>query len=363
MKKKPNVIIGAIAVLAVVGLVLLYLSTQKKEDTKVNEVPVSAMNFIMNTFVEMKLYGENAQEATQEISKRMTDYENKMSMHIDTSEISKINQNAGKDYVKVSKETFELMKTAKEYSALVQGAFDITIAPITAMWGITSENPRVPAQEEIENVLPLINYEDILIDEEEQAIMLKNEGQSLDLGGVAKGASANIVTDVAAEYGIQSGYVSIGGNMVVIGDKPDGTPYKFGIRDPRGEASEYIGSVSLKDKTMATTGGYERYFEQDGVRYIHVLDPSTGYPAESDLISVSVISEDGSLADFLSTALFIMGKENVLKNMDNEDFEVVAVDEDNNVYISKGISEMFTPHETKTSYKYIFYNELVEKES
>ena len=142
---------------------------------------------------------------------------------------------------------------------------------------------------------------------------------------------------VAEEYGITRGYVSIGGNIVALEEKPLGSDLWFGIRDPQRGANDAVCAVQLYGKTMATTGGYERYFEQDGVKYHHVLDPQTGYPADSGLLSVTVISKDGALADYLSTTLFVLGKDTVLDCLDRSDFQLVAIDEEGIVYCSESL--------------------------
>ena len=149
---------------------------------------------------------------------------------------------------------------------------------------------------------------------------------------------------MAQEYEIKTGYVSVGGNLIVLGKDPQGEDFRFAIRDPQGEASEYIATLSLTGSTMATTGAYERWFEQDGKRYHHIIDPRTGYPAESDLLSVSVISEDGMLADCMSTALFIEGKQAALQRMQEEAYQLVIVDTDGNIYYSPSLEGNIQPN-------------------
>ena len=315
----------------------------------------TSVNFIMNTVVEQRFYGRRSQEAVAEITAELYDFENRMSTYIAGSEIDQINQAAGKKPVKISEDTMDLLKTTARYCEEFGDVVDITIAPLTLEWGITSENPHVPDEQTIQDLLTLVDHHDLILDEDNMTAMLAKEGQALDLGAIAKGYSCDIVRRVADKYGVHSGYASIGGNMVVIGKKPDGTDYRFGIRDPRGDASQYIGVVTLEGMTMATSGDYERFFEEDGVRYHHILDPRTGYPASGGLISVSVISENGSLADFLSTAFFILGKEEALNYMDRSDFGLVLVDEEKNVYVSDHMKEVFSPNEEKRG-EYAFYD-------
>ena len=195
----------------------------------------------------------------------------------------------------------------------------------------------------------------LVLDEEACTAYLTRPGMAIDLGGIAKGWTADQLREYARELGAERGYVSLGGNLMIIGERPDGDPFKFGLRDPQGDASTYLGTVTLEDGcTMATTGGYERYFEEDGIRYHHVLDPRTGYPADSDLLSVAVISKDGTLADYLSTTLFVQGLEAAKEAAGSEDYALVMVDQENNVWISGSLRGNFEPHETDADYTYIY---------
>lgn len=342
-----------LALVLIIALgVLTVLVRQKLEQEQL----FVSTNFIMDTVIEQKLYGENAQQASEEIDRRLREYEQECSMYLEQSLISRINQNAGLQYTEVTPQCLKLLERSIQFSEQSQGLFDITVAPLTRLWNITGEDPHVPSEEKIAQARELVNYRDILIDG--NRVMLRRKGQAIDLGAVAKGAACNIVWETAEQYGIKTGYVSIGGNLVVLGEERKGQPYRFGIRDPQGDASKAIGSVSLTGKTMATTGAYERWFEQDGVRYHHVLDPRTGYPAESDLLSVSVISQDGMLADCLSTTLFIEGKQEALRRMNEEDYQLVIVDKQGTVYCSESLRGNFQPGQEKTEqYQFVFWGE------
>ncbi len=351
MKAKLKKLLLAAGIVAALG-VLTVLAKQKLEQ---DQLFVST-NFIMDTVIEQKLYGKEAQQASEEIERRLREYEQECSMYLEESLVSRINQNAGLEYTEVTPQCLELIERSIWFSEQSNGLFDITIAPLTRLWNITGENPRVPSDEEIAQARELVNYRDILVDG--NRVMLRRKGQAIDLGAVAKGAACTIVWEAAEQYHIKTGYVSIGGNLVVLGEDRQGNPYRFGIRDPQGDASQAIGSISLTGKTMATTGAYERWFEQDGVRYHHVLDPRTGYPAESDLLSVSVISQDGMLADCLSTTLFIEGKQEALRRMNEQEYQLVIVDKQGTVYCSESLRGNFQPDEDKTGqYQYVFWGE------
>ncbi len=315
----------------------------------------SGITYAMNTVIEQKWYGESADTVYTGMETKIREIESVLSMHLSQSEIVAINENAGVQPVEVSQRTFDLLQRAKELSEQSDGAFDITIAPVVELWGITSDHPHVPTDEELAQAMALMGLEDLVLDEEACTAYLTRPGMAIDLGGIAKGWTADQLREYARELGAERGYVSLGGNLMIIGERPDGDPFKFGLRDPQGDASTYLGTVTLEDGcTMATTGGYERYFEEDGIRYHHVLDPRTGYPADSDLLSVAVISKDGTLADYLSTTLFVQGLEAAKAAAGSEDYALVMVDQENNVWISGSLRGNFEPHETDADYTYIY---------
>ena len=315
----------------------------------------SGITYAMNTVIEQKWYGENADAIYTGVEALIRELEGDLSLHLPNSEIARINEAAGREPVQVSERTFELLQRAKTLSEESDGCFDITIAPVVELWGITSDHPHVPTDEELAQAMSEMGLEDLVLDEEERTAYLTRPGMAIDLGGIAKGWTADQIRDYCRENGAERGYVSLGGNLMIIGERPDGDPFKFGLRDPQGDASQYLGTVTLDDGwTMATTGGYERYFEEDGIRYHHVLDPKTGYPADSDLLSVAVLSQDGTLADYLSTTLFIKGLDEAKAAADSEEYALVMVDRDNNVWISGSLRGNFQPHDTQTEYTYIY---------
>lgn len=315
----------------------------------------SGITYAMNTVIEQKWYGESGDTVYTGMETKIREIESALSLHLSQSEIAAINENAGVQPVEVSQRTFDLLQRAKELSEQSDGAFDITIAPVVELWGITSDHPHVPTDEELAQAMALMGLEDLVLDEEACTAYLTRPGMAIDLGGIAKGWTADQLREYARELGAERGYVSLGGNLMIIGERPDGDPFKFGLRDPQGDASTYLGTVTLEDGcTMATTGGYERYFEEDGIRYHHVLDPRTGYPADSDLLSVAVISKDGTLADYLSTTLFVQGLEAAKAAAGSEDYALVMVDQENNVWISGSLRGNFEPHETDADYTYIY---------
>ena len=293
----------------------------------------SVQFFAMDTYMTLSASGKGSEETLQKIQAEITRLESLLDRTDESSLISQLNRANGAS-VSVDEETCRLLSASAAYADATGGAFDITVAPVVSAWGFTSDQFRVPTQSELETLLQTVGTEHMTLSEKEAAL---SPNTQIDLGGIAKGAACDIVRQVAEEYGVTRGYVSIGGNIVALEKKPFGSDFWFGIRDPQRGANDSLCAVQLYGKTMATTGAYERFFEQDGVTYHHVLDPQTGWPADSDLLSVSVICEDGALADYLSTTLYVLGKETVLDCLERQDFQLIAVGEDGKVYCSSSL--------------------------
>lgn len=304
--------------LAVTAVFLLSLLDWKNQNVS-QQTAVTQVDFAMNTVVSYCFYGDGAEKALEECRSLLSELEHTLSAAWEGSDLLAIGEAAGEKAVKVSPETVLLLRRACLVTEETDGCFDVTISPLVQLWNITAVDPKIPSQQQIDALLPLVGIPPV-IDEEAQTVYLTVKGQKLDFGGIAKGYACERLREICQTYDVTDGYVSLGGNMMVLGEM-NGV---FGIRDPNGNRDAYFAELSLAGKTMATSGGYERYFEQDGKRYHHILDPRTGWPAQTDLLSVSVISEDGALADALSTALFVMGREKALEYLE-EHSEVQAV--------------------------------------
>lgn len=309
----------------------------------VDEQPSSGEIYLMSTTVrQQQVYGLNSERAVEAVNELLVELDRKLSLYQTDSDIDRINQNAGKEPVKVDEYTFTLLSAAKEYSAASEGRFDITIAPVTMLWGIGSDHAHVPDEVELAEALSRVDYRKLILDAGEQTAFLQEPGMALDLGGIAKGYMAAAIGDVYREYGVTGALVSIGGNICTYGEKPDGSAYWLGIRDPLGKSSSSImGKLQTGESVVATSGGYERYLEKDGMLYHHILDPKTGYPVETDLLSVTVIAQDGGLADYLSTVLFMAGSEAIESYRNHADFEVIVIDREQKVYLSDSLTDRF----------------------
>lgn len=309
-------------------------------NSKTVQEPVTKTNFLLDTVIQITAYGPNASESIEEVFDRISDIEKKMNSKGEKSEIINVNNAAGSNFVKVSPDTFFVVEQGIIYSDLSKGRFDITVGPLVNLWDIGSDNPRVPPEEQISLSLQHINYKDILLDKENYSIMLKKPGMAIDLGAIAKGYAADEAVRILKEKGINTAIVDLGGNVYALGKKPNGKPWRVGIQNPDSNRGQVFATVMVSDKTLVTSGPYERFFEKDGKRYHHILDPHSGYPVENGLVSVTIISDSSIEADSLSTAVFAMGLENGMELVKSlPQVEAVFVTADFKVYTSPGIKK------------------------
>ncbi len=331
-------VLAAIAIVIVVVMVGYPIST-----TSQNGKPHTQDGLLMDTYVKQTTYdtSENVSEKLIAVFEYLADFEQKASPYLNNSEIAEINHHAGVSPVTVSDEIFQMLARGKALCLESDGRFDITIGPLVTLWGVNGDNPKVPAQSEIEATKQRVDIKKLTLNAEQKTVKLNNPYMAIDTGGFAKGYACDLAREKYQEIGLTSCLLSLGGNIYSFGTKPDGSDFVIGLRDPLGTAEEIFATVTAPDKVISTTGGYERYFEQDGIRYHHVLDPKIGAPAQTDLLSVTVIAEEGIYADYLSTSLFIGGKQTIIQNLDQASFDLIAVDRDKNVYLSDGIKDRF----------------------
>lgn len=307
-----------------------------------NQEVISKTTLKMDTVFQLKAYGQKANEAIEVSFARLDEIEQMASTTIDSSDISKINQAAGKEYVKVHPEIIKMLETAVKYSKLSNGAFDITVEPLVNLWGIGTDNERVPTDAEIKSKLLLVGYNDISINEDDNSVKLLKEGMAIDLGGIAKGFAADEVVKVYKKYDIKGGIISLGGSSIyTVGQKPDGTPWNVGIKHPRKDNDQdYVGVINLSEQALSTSGDYERYFMKDGKRYHHILNPATGYPTDNGVISVTIVVDSNipdcnMIADVLTKTVFVSGVDNGLKFIDNiQGVSCIAITSDYKIYKS-----------------------------
>lgn len=311
---------------------------------KINK-PITETIYALGTVIDIQIYDEDldkAKKAIQESVKRVTEIENKMSVNKDTSEVILVNQSAGENSVQVSPDTFYVLQKAKVYSDLSDGAFDLTIEPIVKLWGIGTDHARVPQPEEIDSILKLVNYKDVKLDESIHRVQLNREGQAVDLGAIAKGYAGDEIKRILIENGINTAFINLGGNVVALGTKLDGSSWRIGIQNPLDERGNHIAVVEVENKTVVTSGNYERYFIKDNRRYHHIINPKTGYPAEEGIISSTIVTDQSIDADALSTSVYVLGLEKGMKLIQGLDnVEAAIITEDKKVYVTEGLKEKF----------------------
>jgi len=307
---------------------------------------------MMGTIIQLKVYGGNAEKATEEALKRISDIENKMSVNIKTSEITKLNAKAGISGEKLSADTYSVIEKAVQYSKLTEGALDVTIEPIVKLWGIGTDKERVPSKDEINEKLKLVNYQDIILDKKNSMIKLKRTNQAIDLGAVAKGYTADELKKVLENNKISSAIINLGGNIYALGNKPDGTSWNIGIQNPLNTRGQYLGTVNITDKSVVTSGNYERYFIKDGKRYHHIFDPKTGYPSEKGLISTTIVSDKSIDGDALSTSTYVLGLEKAFKLIESmKGVDAIFITSDKKVYVTNGLKGSFNLTDKEFTYE------------
>ena len=297
--------------------------------------------FAMDTYMVITAEGGDTEEAVKSVSREISRLENALSRTIDTSSVSRLNDEGG---ARLDEETASLLAAALTYSADTNGAFDVTIAPLVELWGITSDDPRVPSQEEIDALLPLVGSEHIHLDGREATL---DEDCAIDLGGIAKGFASDKAADILSRSGADRACANLGGNVYVY-SREGHDAWNVAIQDPQGK-DDYVCILSLTDHFVVTSGGYQRYFTgPDGTVYQHILDPKTGYPVQGDLLSASVIlprSGDelaGTRADAYSTALYVMGESGAADFWRaHRDFDMVLVTTDGRVVYTPGLASVF----------------------
>lgn len=288
--------------------------------------------FAMDTVISLEIdAGGDADAAFSEAAALLAGLENALSVTKAESEVAQVNAQGGGV---LSEETAALLRRSLTLSEETGGAFSPALYTLTSLWGFTTDVQRVPQQAEIDAALAGIAAGGVTL----SGNTVELDGVQLDFGATAKGYAAQKIADAWTAEGVTAAVLSLGGNVQTIGEKPDGTPWRIGIRDPH-SPEDTLGVLSLRGAyAVVTSGGYQRYFEEDGVRYSHILDPKTGYPAKSGLDSVTIVAQDGFLADGLSTALYVMGLEEARTfYRSRSDFEMVLVTENGEIFVSEGL--------------------------
>lgn len=296
--------------------------------------------FAMDTYMSMTIYGEGAKEAFAQAKSEIDKLEKILSVTDDESEVFRINQSTEEEQI-ITEEVETLLSTAKQLHERTNGALDVTLYPVLKLWGFTTRNYQVPKEEELEEARLKTGMERLILEGDR---LCMESGTEIDFGALAKGYAGKKAAMQLKKAGITSAILNLGGNVQTVGLKPDGSKWKVALKDPE-QTESYAGILTVDEKAIVTSGGYERYFEDDnGNKWGHILDPKTGYPAESGLLSVTIVGEDGTVCDALSTAFYVMGIEKAEEYWRKYGgFEAIFITTQNEIYLTEGLEQAFVP--------------------
>lgn len=297
----------------------------------------------MDTFMSIELYG--SMETASKVKEQIESLDLHLSPTVKSSDMTRLNH---RKKIKAHEESAEAVKQALKYCKETDGALDITVYPLVKEWGFLSGSYKVPDKAKIQELLQKVDYRKVNVSGSEITL---SDGAQIDMGAVAKGFAADKANEILKSENVTSAILNLGGTVSAYGAKPDGSDWKVGIANPI-DGGEPIGTVSCKDKIIATSGNYERYFEKDGKRYCHMIDPKTGYPVDNDMSSVSVVSDSGVESDCLSTALYVMGQKKALEyQKSHPEIDLVILTKNKEVIVTDGIKEKFQLNDKTYSMK------------
>ncbi|MDL2234117.1 FAD:protein FMN transferase [Ruminococcaceae bacterium OttesenSCG-928-L11] len=295
---------------------------------------------VFGTVIQITLHAYEAEDVLDAVFERMDKLHALLTVNAVDSDVGRINQNPGR-WTEVDPVTVSLVETALRYARLSDGAFDCTIAPVTTLWGFPSGMPSLPEPAAIREALAQVDY--TRLETRDRAVRTASPGMAIDLGGIAKGYACDEAAALLRQQGVTSAILDFGGNVYALGNKPDGSLWKVGLQTPVAGAGGIIGHITCADKAIVTSGGYERWFEENGVTYHHILDPATGYPADSGLLSATIVTDSATNADALSTACFVLGVEEGLALIAGLDgVEAIFVTTAREVIVTDGLQTAFT---------------------
>ncbi|MHB1393443.1 MAG: FAD:protein FMN transferase [Clostridia bacterium] len=306
--------------------------------------PITKTDFMLGTVIEITIYDKSDESILDKALARIAEIESKMTINnAETSEIIALNNASGVNEVKLSPDTFSVVEKGKQYSERSNGKFDITIGSLVKLWNIGTEYAAVPEKGKLAEAVKLVDYEKLTLNKESLIAKLEIPGMKVDLGAIAKGYAADEVARVLKENGVAHAIINLGGNVMTVGGNPNGNPWKIGIQDPFNPRGDFLGIVPIKDQTVVTSGTYERYFEENGKKYHHILNTTTGYPTENNLYSVSIVTNKSIDGDGLSTTTLLIGLEEGIKLIESiENADAIFITSDKQIYVTSGLKKDFT---------------------
>ena len=320
----------ALAAVVITALLISVLLLPRGDRT------LSRTGYMLDTVVTVTLRDWSDEGTLERVFYEIERLERLFSVGDPESDLHRLNANAG-NWVELSDETCELLERAVDFYELTGGLFDPTVQPLVELWDIAGGG-HVPTADELEEALALVDGSQLEVGD--MCARLGREGMAVTLGGIAKGYIADRIAELLEGEGVEHAIIDLGHNILLVGSKPDGSPWRVGVQDPDGTGGEYAAVIEADGLSVVTSGTYERYFELDGVRWHHVLDPFSGYPSESGLVSATVVCESSTAADALSTACLIAGAERALELIEEMDgVEVLLIDQSGEMYMSDGMGD------------------------
>jgi len=316
-------------------------------------------HFALGTICTVNLFEKGKPELYGRVFSRLRELEDIFSANKEGTDLDRINKNAGLAPVEAGFELIEVLEKALKYAEISGGFFDPSIGPLIKLWGIGTDTPRIPGEEEIRAARELINFRDIEINHDERTVFLKRSGMALDLGAIAKGYAADELSKLLVGEGVERAIIDLGGDIFVMGERAGkgGGNWRIGIQDPLKERGVYLGVLGAKNRSVVTSGTYERFFEEGGKRYHHIFSVESGFPVENGLLSVTVVSDKCADADALSTAAFALGWERGRDLISQVSGAAgIFIFDDLTVRVTEGLESDFAL--TATEYVYIAFDAL-----
>ena len=308
--------------------------------TKTTPPPTQTTGFAMGSLVTQTLPAGTDATLSNEVLAQLNSLEKEISWRVETSSVAKLNAADGQP-VPLPEETFALLQTAQDVANHSQNAFHPLLLPLSRLWNFDGEAFTPPTAEDVAAALAHTSADALLLTSSTCTAQLTDPDSAIDLGGIGKGAACDTALEVYRAQKLSSALVTVGGSVGVLGTKPDGTPWKIGVRDPNGDANTSLGVLSLTDQCVSTSGTYEKGATVDGIHYHHLIDPSTGYPVENSLLSVTVLHSSGALTDALATACMVLGKEASLPLLEHYKAQAIFIEKDHTVTLTDGLHETF----------------------
>lgn len=338
--KAPLILLSILLAVTVGVLIAIWVifGTQKPAEEN-----YQTTTFAMGTYVNQTVYGSDHDgrvAAVAAANEAVTELDNQISWRESNSAIQTLNNNAGTKEVTLDSFTASVLATALDVAEKTGGAYDPTILPLSLLWNFDESVNVVPDAREIQRYLPYVDYTNLQVDADSGRAYLKTEHAAVDLGAIGKGAACDAAINAYKESEITHGVIAVGGSVGVYGTKPDGSDWLIGLRNPNSaDSNASMGTLSIESGFLSTSGTYERSFEENGVLYHHILNPDTGYPADTQLVSVTVHCDNGALSDALSTACTILGVEKSMPVLEAYDADAVFITNENKVIVTDGLKD------------------------